>query len=419
MFYVVSDVGNFWGVAPQRRMPKHILPLTTGAVTKIAKAAIAGRYTVGGVVGLHLYISRTGCKVWVLRVVQEGKRRNISLGTFRDVSLASARQLAQGVRSNRVAPRHSSKRGGKPAAQAKVAPSFQQCAEGYIQAKKHGWSSVLHYRQWYACLKHYVYPVLGSVGVGEVDMEHVLQVLSPIWTTKPVTASRTRARMEAVLDYAQAQGYRPLDANNPARWKGWLDKVLPVPAKVKPVIHYKALDVLRAKGLLPVLQQRTNMASLALQLLVLTVVRVNEVLDADWTEFDMGAGVWIIPAHRMKARKEHRVALSRQAVELLETLPRLHERRLFPDSKGTGSISKQSLRNVLCFCHLDCTLHGLRSTFRDWAGDFTEYPRELAEAALAHQTGNAAEQAYRRKDALQRRRALMQDWADWLSGTAA
>ncbi|MDR0458400.1 MAG: site-specific integrase [Burkholderiaceae bacterium] len=243
----------------------------------------------------------------------------------------------------------------------------------------------------------------------------MLQVIEPIWTIKTETATRVRGRIEAVLDFATARGWRQDD--NPARWKGLLDKVLPAPQKVRKTQHHKAMPIDDVPGFCKVLASMDGMAAQALRLLILTATRSGEVRGARWDEFDLAAGVWTIPPERMKAAVEHRVPLSRQAMKLLARVPRLDgddAGLLFPAARGAGAMSDMAMTQLMRKRGLDCVPHGFRSTFRDWAGDCTHYPRELVETALAHTVGNKVEAAYRRKDALERRRPLMQDWADFV-----
>ena len=341
------------------------------------------------------------------------KRRDIGLGNFEDVTLSQARDAARDKR--RAA------RDGLLEITPRVAPAvaivntrtFKQAAAELIASKQGGWKNDKHKAQWASTLETYADPFIGDADVAAVALADVLKVLQPIWLSKTETASRVRGRIEAVLDYATVHGWRSGD--NPARWKGLLDKVLPEPEKVKKTEHHKAMPIKEAPAFAQALRDVRGGASMALQLVILTATRSGEVRNARWGEFDLEEGVWTIPAERMKAGVEHRVPLSKQALHLLSTVPRVAGTDfLFPGAKGIAPISDMSMTMLMRKRELEYVPHGFRSTFRDWAGDHTEYPRDIMEAALAHTVGNKVEAAYRRNDALERRRPLMQDWADYL-----
>jgi len=400
-------------------MPKRVLPLTAASVSKLAKQSVAGRFTVGGVVGLHLYITPWQSRIWVLRITTGNSRKDVSLGSYADLSLSQARELAQSIRSGlaRGLPLEEAffKKKARLVRVKNQQHTFTQCAELLIARKSSMWKGMKNEVDWTSSLETYAYPTIGVLDVDSITMEHVLQILQPIWESKTVTASRVRGRIEAVLDYAQVQGWRN-QQNNPARWKGLLDKVLPSPKKIAGEEHHKALEPKQAKGLLLVFHDDTSTPCLALQLLVLTATRASEVCCAKWGEFDVDKAIWTIPASRMKAGKEHRIPLSKQAIKVFHKIPKLDDDWVFVNSRGNKPITSKALVTVLKRYSIDCVNHGFRSTFRDWAGDYTDYPREILEAALAHQAGNAVELAYRRRDALEKRRPLMQDWADYLYG---
>lgn len=389
-------------------MPKIAKELTVAAVAKLREP---GRYRVGGVQGLQLRVTDTGTRLWVYRVVVAGKRRDIGLGNLQDVTLSQARDAARdmgrSIRSG-VDP--------KPAKAPVVAQSrnlFKIVAHDMIAAKKAEWRNEKHKAQWTNTLTTYAYPTLGEMDVSEIGLSHVLDVLKPIWTTKTETATRVRGRIESVLDYATVHNWRSGD--NPARWKGLLDKVLPAPGKIAKAVHHPAMPIDDTPKFMQSLVSVIGSSSLALQLLILTATRSGEVRAARWEEFDLEEGVWTIPAERMKAKVEHRVPLSTQALHLLSVVPKIKDTEfLFTSPKG-GCISDMAMTTLMRKRGLSYVPHGFRSTFRDWAGDHTQYPREVVEAALAHTIGNKVEAAYRRKDALERRRPLMQDWADFLA----
>lgn len=391
-------------------MPKRARELTAAAVNRLRTP---GRHAVGGAEGLRLHVTEAGTRRWVLRMVHGERRLDILLGNFEDVSLSDARDAARDKR--RAARRGALDIVTRPL-QAPVLVAvrhlFRDAAAELIGSKKEEWKNAKHAAQWVSTLETYAYPVIGDMDVADVALEQVLQILRPVWTTKTETATRVRGRVEAVLDYSAAQRWR--EGDNPARWKGLLDKVLPAPEKVQKTEHHKAMPIEDAPAFMRLLGGVHGVSALALRLLILTATRSGEVRGARWEEFDLKGGVWTIPGERMKAGVEHRIPLSTQALHLLSTVPRVSGGLLFPGTKGDGPISDMSMTQLLRKRKLDYVPHGFRSTFRDWAGDHTEYPRDIVEAALAHTIGNKVEAAYRRKDALERRRPLMQDWADFL-----
>ena len=372
---------------------------------------------VGGVDGLLLQVTKTGATSWILRTMIAGKRRGMGLGSYPAVGVAAAREKAraarqqieegldpierrQRVRREAVANRESTK-------------TFDQCARSMLEAKGLGWKNDKHRAQWSATLQTYASPILGSMPVNEIEMAHVLRVLSPIWALKTETASRVRGRIEKVLDYASAHKYR--QGLNPARWKGNLDAVLDKPGDVAKVKHHAALPIDVVPDFMVRLREAVGMGARALELTILTAARSGEIRGAKWEEFDLESGTWVVPAERMKAKKEHRVPLSRQALTLLKAMPREDSVSLvFPAPRG-GVLSDMTLTSVLRRMNVECTVHGFRSTFRDWAGDRTHHPRDMIEFALAHTLDDKTEAAYRRSDALEKRRVLMQEWADFVS----
>lgn len=395
-------------------MPKVAKELGPLAVRRLAKP---GRHPVGGVPGLCLQVTESGARSWVLRVRVGGKRREIGLGSFPAVSLADAREKAREGRERigqGVDP-VAAKRAAASALQAAraKAKTFQEVAEAYISAHAAGWQNSKHADQWTNTLTTYAYPAIGSLIVAEVDTPQVLKVLEPIWTTKAETASRLRGRIEAVLDFATARGYR--SGPNPARWKGHLALTLPARSKVSPVKHHAAVAVSEAAATMKRIREAEGMGAQALEFVILTAARSGEVRGATWAEIDLEAMVWTVPAERMKAGKEHRVPLSEAAVDLLNALPRFKDCTLvFPGPKGKA-LSDMTLTAVLRRLKIDATAHGFRSTFRDWAAECTHYPSEVAEMALAHAVADKVEAAYRRGDLFQKRRAMMDDWAGFLA----
>lgn len=392
-------------------MPKFAKELTAAAVAKLREP---GRYPVGGAAGLHLRITDSGARLWVHRIMVDGKRRDIGLGRFEDVSLSQARDAARD-KSRLVRQGLNPLPSLQLAPVAKVVRTFRATAEEYVESKRDGWRNEKHRAQWTATLEAYAYPEIGEKDVGEIGIEDVLRVLRPIWSSKTETATRLRGRIESVLGYASVRDGR--SGINPASWRGVLDKILPAPDKVRTREHHPAMPIAEAPTFMRALEETGGMSALALRFLILTAARSGEVRGATWSEVDLQAGIWAVPPERMKAGAAHRVPLSDQALALLESLPRFAgSDLLFPSPRG-GLLADMAMTALMRRRGLAYVPHGFRSTFRDWAGDHTEYPREIVEAALAHAVGNRVEAAYRRKDALERRRPLMQDWADFLEST--
>jgi len=376
-----------------------------------------GHYAVGGVTGLYLYVSSTGARSWVLRAVIGEKRRHMGLGGFPDISLAVARELARAARTtialgdDPIASRARSV--AKAKAQQSSLTTFQQATESYLDAHGDSWKNPKHRAQWESTLKTYVYPIMGDLAVGDVNQEHVLRVLEPIWKVKNETASRVRGRIESVLDWATVRKLRTSD--NSARWKGHLDKLLPAPSKVKRVEHHRALSFKEMRDFMSRLRSQGGIAARALEFAILCAARSGEVRGATWSEVDLENNVWVIPADRMKANREHRVPLSDAAVLLLKSLPTHAESAFVFTAPRGGQLSDMTLTAVMRRMDVDAVPHGFRSTFRDWAGECTNYPREVAEQALAHTLESKVEAAYRRGDALEKRRSMMEEWANAIS----
>lgn len=390
-------------------MPKKAKELSAVAIKRMNKK---GFYAVGGVAGLHLKVNDAGAQSWILRVSVGGKRRDIGLGGFPDVSLAEAREKAKQFRNDiaqGIDPIHVKKQRRSSLLAARAAEiTFEQSAKEFLSSKGIEWKNAKHAQQWTNTLETYVYPVIGRLQVKDVDLSHIVKILEPIWKTKTETAKRLRGRIENILDWASVRKYRSIE--NPARWKGYLDKVLPSPGKITKVEHHAALPVDEVGRFMQRLRKREGISSRALEFLVLTVARSGEVRGAEWPEFDMEAGVWTIPAHRMKAGKEHRVPLSSRAIALLKELPRFEdEKTVFLSPRG-GILSDMALTAVTRVMEVKAVPHGFRSTFRDWVAEHTNYSNEVAEMALAHAIDNKVEAAYRRGDLFEKRRQMMNDW---------
>ncbi len=358
--------------------------------------------------GLWLQVSHAyGTKSWLFKYRFDGADRQMGLGSVLVTSLAKARKRAQEARdliARGIDPREvrdKAKRERMEAAAKRM--TFQQAVEGYIEAHRAGWKSAKHLAQWKASLKHTA--AINGLDVAAIDTPQVLNVLKPIWIAKTETASRIRARIEMALDYAKAAKSRSGD--NPARWESLKD-LLPAPSRLATVAHHPALPYAEIPAFMAQLRAKRGLAAAALQFVVLTATRVGEALGARWTEIDLATATWAIPGERMKTGEEHIVPLTRRTVAIIEAQPRDGE-LVFRGRRG--KLNDQSLRDVLKGIRVDTTVHGFRSSFRDWCGDQTNFPREIAEAALAHKVGNSTEQSYRRGSALERRRKLMAEWA--------
>jgi integrase len=375
-----------------------------------------GKYEDGG--GLRLVVSTSGAKKWVLRFTIDRKRREMGLGSFPDVGLSEAREES-------AKHRKKAKTGVDPIearqSEPDQIPTFTSCAARYIRAQRSGWKNAKHARQWVSTLKTYARPEIGSKRVGDISTEDILKVLSPIWTTKTETAKRVQGRVENILDYAAAHKYR--DPLNPARWRGHLDKLLPKPSRVKTVTHHPAMPHTEVPAFMAELSSNDSVSALALRFLMLTAARTNEVLQAQWSEIDSDGAIWSVPASRMKAKRVHRVPLSYVATFVLETLPRIAgSSYLFPGTRNGRPLSNMALLQLMRGMGYgvnggrgDYVPHGFRSSFRDWSGEVSSFPRDVAEMALAHVVENKVEAAYRRGDLFEKRRMMMQQWAEYLA----
>src|SRR5690554_2024057 len=390
-------------------MSKKIKADTVKGVNSLLKKGEAGLYSSGK--GLYLKVNGVDAGSWIYRYMLDGKTRKLGLGSAAGVTLAQARQMADQQRAllaQGIDPREH--REAVELENTAAAVTFDSVAADYIAAHRPGWKNAKHAQQWENTLKTYASPVIGKLAPGDVTTAHVLEVLKPIWTEKTETASRVRNRIELVLDAAKARGLR--EGENPARWRGHLDKLLPRREKVQAVKHHTALPYPQLPAFMALLTG-DDMTTKAMQMTILTACRTSEVLGATWDEIDLQARIWTIPANRMKARKEHRVPLADAVLALLDSLPRIEGNPyLFPGMKVGRPLSNMAmLMGLRRMGRDDLTMHGFRSTFRDWAGECTPHPRDVCEQALAHSLGNDVEAAYRRGDLLEKRRALMNDWA--------
>jgi integrase len=379
---------------------------------EVGRLNTPGLHAVGGVAGLALQVTDRGARSWILRVMVGGKRRDMGLGGYPDVTLAGAREKAREKRDQieKGIDPIAYKQAKKSALAAAVAGAmtFSDATKAYIAVKEAGWKNAKHGDQWRNTLATYADPIIGKVYVGSIEKEHILKILSPIWTTKTETASRLRGRIESVLDWATVSGYRK--GENPARWRGHLDVLLAAPNDVRAVEHHAALDWREVGAFMAALREREGMAARMLEFAILTAARSGEVRGATWAEFDLPGAVWTIPAVRMKAKKEHRIPLSDAAVKVLEALPRDGE-TVFESPTGKQFSDAAMSKLLERMGRSDITGHGFRSSFRDWAGETTAYPREVIEHALAHQLKDKAEAAYARGSMFEKRRRLMDEWA--------
>jgi integrase len=407
--------GKHWLTAPQVRNAKEPGRLADGA-------------------GLYLAITERldedGAKVlrrsWVfLYTAPGGKRREMGLGSAETVGLKDARDAAEAAHkllSANIDPLEH-KKASKAAAALAVARSltFKEAAARFIEAQRSGWKNAKHAKLWTASLETHVYPELGSLAVAQISVEDVLRALEGLWNEKPETASRLRGRIEAILSWCAVRGYRDRNTINPAAWRGNLEKALPARSKVRKVQHHKALPYADVPAFMARLDEQSGAGALALRLAILTAARTGEVLGARWSEFDLKEGVWTIPAERMKAAKPHRVALSREALAVLEKARPLSKTWVFPGAGRSGHLSNMVMLKVLERMGEKgkITAHGFRSSFKDWAADCTPHARETIEAALAHAVGDKVEAAYRRSDALEKRRKLMDAWGRYCTSPPA
>ena len=407
---------------------------------KVRKAKPAGKSSRllcdGG--GLYLQISRgvddNIRRSWIFRFQRSGQPvRDMGLGSLQDVGLAEARELASENRKlvkngfDPIVERDARK--AKNVAASKKVITFKEAAEAYIQQHRAGWKNPVHAAQWPSSLEAYAYPTLARMSVADVETAHIMQVLKPIWKDKVQTATKVRGRIEAILGWATASGYRKdksgHDRPNPARWRGHLDKLLAAPEKIKPTIHQKALPYDEVPGFMVTLRSRSGIASLALEFLVLTGVRTVDVRKATWDDIDRKNRVWSIPKFS-KTGREHRVPLSDRALAVLDKVKAIvrdigggvgRSKFVFPNDVTGAALSENAMLAVINRMGFKekTSAHGFRSSFRDWAGERTNFPRELAEMSIGHTVGSKVERAYARGDALAKRVAIMKAWADFCS----
>jgi integrase len=405
-------------------MPRIAKELGALEVKRLTKP---GSHAVGHVAGLMLQVSASSTspnsltRSWILRVKVGEKRREIGLGAYPGVGLSLAREKAQSLRDqiasglDPVIQRMEARQEViQKQLQAKaVAWTFRRCAAAYITAKTPGWRNDKHAKQWSSTLEKYAYPVIGDMLVSAVKFEHVMEIIEPHWATKNETINRVRNRIELVLDWATVRRYRTGD--NPARWKGNIDKQLAERSVVAPVVSHRAVDMAAMYDFMRRLRSIDTIGARCLEFAILNASRSGEVRLATWDEIDIKMRIWIIPAVRMKAQREHRVPLSEEAIDLLKSLRRFEgETLVFPGRKAGTPLSDMTLTKVMRDMGVDAVPHGFRSTFSSWVASATEYPAEVREMALAHAIGNDTVGAYQRSDLFEKRRCLMADWAKFV-----
>jgi integrase len=353
---------------------------------------------------------------WLYRFAAKGRERQMGLGSAETVSLADAREKAAECRKLRQAGidpiEHRKAAQAQAALEAARSMTFDECRDAYIKAHAAGWRNAKHRQQWENTLKTYCSPIFGKVAVQAIDVVLVMKALEPVWSTKPETASRLRGRIEAILDWAKVRGLR--SGENPARWRGHLDHLLPARSKVRRVKHHAALPYLQISTYLAELRAQKGVAAKALEFLILTAARTGEVIGARWDEIDMQTKIWTIPASRMKAGREHRVPLAEHSLAVLTHMQSLRQNEYVFPGDQRAQLSNMALLMVLRRMKRgDITAHGFRSTFRTWAAERTNFAQEVVETALAHVVGNKVEAAYQRGDMFEKRRRLMTVWAEF------
>jgi len=384
---------------------------------KAERATKPGRYRCGLVKGLLLQIAKGGAKSWVLRFELNGRERWMGLGAASEFSLKQAReralearrQLADGI--DPLATKQANRQASRLADARRL--TFREAAEHYFDQHAERWRNAGHREEFLRSLRDYAFPVLGKTDVTSIGTPDVLRALEGVWKTKPVTADRTRARIEQVIDWCVVRGHRP-PGTNPAKWKGHLDQVLPPPRQLAPIEHHKAMDYRALPQFMAALRQQDGVAARALEFLILTAARSGEVIGARWDEIDFDSKTWIAPAQRMKGHREHRVPLSPACIELLRALPVRRTGEVVFIARQSGSaLNKMELPRVMDRLGQKgvTTVHGFRSSFRDWAGETTAFPHDVCEAALAHVRGDQSVQAYARGDLFNKRRQLMEAWS--------
>ena len=423
--YCKADGGMDGGKMP--RKPNSLSALEVRRLTK------PGMHTVGEVPGLYLNVSTTGAQSWILRIMIGKKRREIGLGGYPEVGLADARTTAREMRKAVSEGRDplEERREARAALKQRVVLTFRQAAETFFEEKKRPeLRSGKHAQNWLSSVRMHAYPIIGERSIEAIKGTEILDVLTPIWTTKTPTAKRLRQRIEEIFEWAKVRG--ACDGENPARWAGHLREQLPKPGKITTVKKHPAVALDDLSRWFARTEEAEGMGAWALRFLALTAARSGEVRFATWKEINLTKGLWTIPASRMKGEREHRVPLSDAACQLLVKVPRMKDSELLFTAPRGGELSDATISKCMkrvngldiaagCSGFLDprsgfpAVPHGLRSSFRDWVAERTEYPGDMAEIALSHQVGKEVERAYLRSDFLEKRRQMMKDWAGFLS----
>ncbi|MGM9401607.1 tyrosine-type recombinase/integrase [Aliiroseovarius sp. KMU-71] len=411
-------------------MPKIAKEMSPLEVKRLAHSGAKGKelYAVGGVSGLNLQIMPSGARSWLLRVRIAHKRREIGLGGYPTVTLAQARERARDY-CNTISEGRDPLAEKRAARAALIATQrreliFSEAMERYFEAKLDAFKNEKHRKQWQSTLRTYAEPEIGAMDVDTITTQDVLRVLQPIWWTKTETATRLRGRIEAVLSWATVSGHRT--GENPAAWRGNLKELLPAPSQIKTEINQPAVNLTDLPRFYAALKNASGISARALEFALLTAARSGEVRGASWDEIDLEKKLWVIPAQRMKAGREHRVPLSVAALGVISDLPRIKGSKLLFTAPRGGELSDMALSQTMRRLHRAdskggffdtqskrlAVPHGLRSTFRDWVAEETDFAGDMAEVALAHKVSNAVEAAYRRGAMVEKRRKMMDAWAE-------
>jgi integrase len=387
---------------------------------RIEKLNTPGRYSDGH--GLYLQVQSRTNKSWLFRYTFNGRERFMGLGPLHTIDLEEARERARQARkalldgADPLAVRSAA--AAQRALEVARTITFEAAAEAYYESHEAGWKNAKHRQQFLNTLKTYVFPKIGKLPVADIDTGLVLKCIEPIWQGKTETANRTRGRIEAVLDWATVRGYR--EGDNPARWRGHLSEVLPARGKIQKTNHHAALPIGEVAAFMTALREQQGVAARALEFTILTAARTGETIGARWQEIDFANATWTVPAGRMKASKEHRVPLSKPALQLLRDVPREKNNPFIFIGPYKAGLSNMAMAATLQrMGRNDITVHGFRSTFRTWAGELTAHPVQVIEQALAHSIGTKVERAYARGDLFAKRARLMTDWARYCTSRPA
>jgi len=384
------------------------------STTKILRISKPGKYNDGN--GLYLQVTKNLVKSWVFRYQMDGHEHYMGLGSIYAVDIKGARKKAQKARECLARKTDPLQERATVVAKDKKRnernKTFDECATEYIELHKHGWKSIKHLKQWESSINTYASPYFGQVFVREISTALILQALEPIWVTKTETASRLRERIERILSWATIGDYR--DGENPARWDGHLQELLPKPSRIKIVRHHPSIPYQEMSGFFKLLNAERSIVARALEFTIFTACRTSEALRVKWQEIDFAQRVWTVPAERMKGGRVHRVPLAEAPLEILGALKGLHPDWVFPNlRRGLPYCETAMFALLRKMKRPGITVHGFRSAFRVWAAEQTNYPKEVLEMALAHKQATIVEEAYQRSDLFGRRQALMQDWAGW------